>query len=145
MNKFEIVSRCIDQGLTLPKRSTKGAAGYDFEVAENTIIPSYQYLFKEMERNKWEFMRDKNSAYDMFKPLNLEEISNITKQLKAKPALVPTGIKCKLDEGFYLELSVRSSLPLKHWLILANSNGIIDGDYYNNKSNKGEIFFQLIN
>lgn len=28
---------------------------------------------------------------------------------------------------------------------MANSVGIIDGDYYNNSGNEGEIFFQLIN
>ena len=50
-----------------------------------------------------------------------------------------------MDENMYLELSVRSSCPLKHWLILANSVGIIDADYYNNPDNEGEIFFQFIN
>jgi dUTP pyrophosphatase len=42
-------------------------------------------------------------------------------------------------------LSVRSSCPLKHWLILANSVGIIDGDYYGNQDNDGHIYFQMIN
>jgi dUTP pyrophosphatase len=54
-------------------------------------------------------------------------------------------MKCKLDSGTYLELSVRSSSPLKYWLVLANGVGIIDADYYNNPDNEGEIFFQLIN
>jgi dUTP pyrophosphatase len=59
--------------------------------------------------------------------------------------LVPTGIKCKLDPNTYLEISVRSSTPLKTGMILANGVGIIDADYYNNPSNEGEIFFQIIN
>jgi hypothetical protein len=50
-----------------------------------------------------------------------------------------------MPEGMYLELSVRSSCPLKHWLILANGVGIIDADYYNNPDNEGHIFFQIIN
>ena len=45
----------------------------------------------------------------------------------------------------YLELSIRSSGPLKHWLMLANSVGIIDADYYNNSDNEGHIYFQIIN
>jgi dUTP pyrophosphatase len=45
----------------------------------------------------------------------------------------------------FLQLSVRSSGPLKHWLILGNGVGIIDQDYYNNPSNEGEIYFQIIN
>jgi len=40
---------------------------------------------------------------------------------------------------------VRSSCPLKHWLVLANGVGIIDADYYNNPDNEGEIFFQILN
>ena len=68
-----------------------------------------------------------------------------TKAANAKPTLVPTGIKCKIPNNFYLELSVRSSCPLKHWLILANGVGVIDSDYYNNPDNEGHIFFQLIN
>ena len=59
--------------------------------------------------------------------------------------LVSTGMKCELNSDTYLELSVRSSSPLKYWLILANGVGIIDADYYNNPDNEGEIFFQLIN
>jgi dUTP pyrophosphatase len=50
-----------------------------------------------------------------------------------------------MPEDMYLELSVRSSCPLKHWLILANGVGIIDADYYNNPDNEGHIFFQIIN
>ena len=45
----------------------------------------------------------------------------------------------------YLELSVRSSTPLKHWIICGNSVGIIDADYCDNPDNEGEIFFQLVN
>lgn len=75
----------------------------------------------------------------------LAEMAALTKTTKAKPTLVSTGMKCQLNKGTYLELSVRSSTPLKHWLILANGVGIIDADYYNNPDNEGEIFFQLIN
>ena len=51
----------------------------------------------------------------------------------------------ELNDNTYLELSVRSSCPLKYWLILANGVGIIDADYYNNPDNEGHIYFQLIN
>jgi dUTP pyrophosphatase len=54
-------------------------------------------------------------------------------------------MKCKMESNQYLQLSVRSSCPLKNWLIMANSVGIIDADYYNNPDNEGEIFFQIIN
>ena len=51
----------------------------------------------------------------------------------------------KINFYKYLQLSVRSSCPLKYWLILANGVGIVDADYYNNPDNEGEIFFQIIN
>jgi dUTP pyrophosphatase len=76
---------------------------------------------------------------------NLNDAAVAVKEAGAKVSLVSTGMKCQLDEGTYLELSVRSSCPLKHWLILGNSVGIIDADYYNNPDNEGEIFFQIIN
>lgn len=65
----------------------------------------------------------------------------MTKSTGAKPTLVSTGIKCQLPKDYYLELTMRSSVPLKSWITMANSIGIIDADYYNNESNEGEIFF----
>ena len=72
-------------------------------------------------------------------------MATLTKELKAKIPLVSTGMKCHLEPGQYLELSARSSTPLKHWLIIGNSIGIIDADYCDNPDNEGEIFFQIIN
>lgn len=85
------------------------------------------------------------SPMEINKPMTLEDVAKFTKETKCKPTLVSTGVKCKLDRRQYLELSVRSSTPLKYWLILANGVGIIDRDYYNNSDNEGEIFLQLIN
>ena len=39
----------------------------------------------------------------------------------------------------------RSSLTIRHGLILPNSVGIIDSDYYNNPTNDGLIHVQLYN
>ena len=75
----------------------------------------------------------------------IDEMAIITKQLETRPTLVPTGIKCRLPKDCYLELSVRSSTPLKTGLVMANGIGVIDCDYYSNPDNDGEIFFQLIN
>lgn len=46
MAKFEKVKRFADQDITLPQRKTKYSAGYDFEVAEDIIVPSYLTLYK---------------------------------------------------------------------------------------------------
>lgn len=137
MAKFEVVSKYKNDNIKLPCRKTVEAAGYDFEVAEDTLIPPYNYLMDEIVSYV--------GITNIDNPVTLDEMAKITKAAQAKVTLVPTGVKCKLDPGTYLELSPRSSTPLKHWLVLANSVGIIDGDYYNNEDNEGHIFFQFIN
>lgn len=146
MAKFEIVSKYSDCGLSLPERKTADAAGYDCYVAEDIIIPPYATLMHELLVARSQEMFVEPFYTDVVDtPITLDELAKLTKLTGAKPTLVPTGIKANLDPGTYLELSVRSSCPLKYWLVLANSVGVIDGDYYNNKSNEGHIFFQMIN
>lgn len=146
--KFEKVSKYAEVDINLPQRKTAYSAGYDFEVAEDIVIPSYDNLCKQLER---EAFKDTEFMDILFDPSKLKivytlaEIADLTKLTKAKPTLIPTGIKCALEPDMYLELSVRSSCPLKHWLVLANSVGIIDSDYYNNPDNEGHIYFQVIN
>lgn len=131
---FEPVTKYLDAGLPLPVRKTEASAGYDFVVAQDTILYPYENLMYALKRR-----------YDLPGAVTLDEMAAITKESKAKPTLVSTGMKCHMPKGTYLELSVRSSTPLKNWIILANGVGIIDADYYNNPDNEGEIFFQLIN
>ena len=62
-----------------------------------------------------------------------------------KPTLVKTGLKayCEPDE-FYM-LCNRSSNPGKRGLVLANSVGIIDSDYYENEDNDGHFMYAYYN
>lgn len=129
--RFELVSQFADQTELLPKRATKFSAGYDFVVAQDTVVPSYTNVT--------------NLPYAGATPASFDEMAKFTKEHQCKPTLVPTGVKAYLPEGTFLQLSVRSSCPLKSWLILANGVGIIDSDYYNNPDNEGHIFFQIIN
>lgn len=50
-----------------------------------------------------------------------------------------------MAEGEVLYLYDRSSNPRKKGLVLINSVGVIDGDYYNNPANEGHIFAQMQN
>lgn len=59
--------------------------------------------------------------------------------------LVPTGVKAYMQDGEVLCLYDRSSNPRKKGLVLINSVGIIDGDYYGNPANEGHIFAQMKN
>lgn len=59
--------------------------------------------------------------------------------------LVHTGIKAFMKDDEVLELYNRSSNPLKKGLILANSVGVVDADYYNSPDNDGKIMFSFYN
>ena len=62
-----------------------------------------------------------------------------------KPVLVHTGLKAYCKENEWFMLANRSSGPFKKNLVLANSIGIIDSDYYGNPSNDGEFMYAYYN
>lgn len=66
-------------------------------------------------------------------------------KLGQKPVLVKTGLKAYMKNDEYLMLCNRSSNPGKKGLILANSVGIVDSDYYGNSDNDGLIMFAFYN
>ena len=104
---FEVANGWEDKNINLPERKTKYAAGYDFEAAEDIIVPSFK------------------------KGMN--------------PTLISTGIKAYMQDDEMLCIYNRSSNPKKKGLILANSVGIIDKDYYGNPDNDGHIMFAFYN
>ena len=104
---FEIAKGFEDKNINLPVRKTKLSAGYDFEAAEDTIIPAFK----------------RGDA----------------------PTLIKTGIKAYMEDDEVLYLYNRSSNPKKKGLILANSVGVIDADYYGNPDNDGHIMFAFYN
>lgn len=133
---FEKVSKYADADIAMPIRKTAQSAGYDMVAAEDYIIPSL-----------WQMTMEAAEAWpvepDEF--VTMKQMARFTKDTGFKPILVSTGMKCKLDPGTWLQLSVRSSSPLKYWLMMGNGIGVIDADYYNNPDNEGEIFFQIYN
>ena len=66
-------------------------------------------------------------------------------KLGDNPILVKTGVKAYMLDDEYLMLCNRSSNPKKKGLILANSIGIVDSDYYENPDNDGHIMFAFYN
>ncbi len=54
-------------------------------------------------------------------------------------ALIPTGVKAYMESDEVLKIYVRSSMPMKKGLTLANNVGIIDSDYFENPDNDGHI------
>lgn len=130
---FAVVSEKKDQQLNLPKRQTKQAAGYDFECSEDFVLPSiWKFNFVKIIRGLLHHEELHDEDYEAANQV-------------LKPFLVPTGIKSYMKENEFLMLANRSSNPLKRRLVLPNGVGIVDADYYDNDSNEGEIFFQLLN
>ena len=62
-----------------------------------------------------------------------------------KPVLVKTGLIAYMQSDEVLILANRSSNPGKKGLILANSIGVVDSDYYGNPDNDGHIMFAFFN
>ena len=78
-----------------------------------------------------------SAGYDFFTSRQLNIKSGET-------VLVPTGIRCKIDEGWVLKIYPRSGLGFKYRLTLNNTVGIIDSDYYF-AENEGHIFIKMTN
>lgn len=57
---------------------------------------------------------------------------------------IPTGIRVKMESGWFLAVFPRSGLGFKYRLQLNNTVGIIDSDYYGSK-NEGHIFIKMTN
>ena len=62
-----------------------------------------------------------------------------------KPTLVKTGLKAYMQDDEVLILCNRSSNPSKKGLVMANSIGVIDKDYYGNPDNDGHFMFSFFN
>ena len=59
-------------------------------------------------------------------------------------AVIPTGIRCEMEEGWVLMLFPRSGLGFKYQMRLSNTVGIIDSDYAF-AENEGHILVSLRN
>ncbi len=57
---------------------------------------------------------------------------------------IATGVRVKIDDGWFLSVYPRSSLGFKYRLRLDNTVGIIDSDYYY-ADNQGHIFIKVTN
>lgn len=57
---------------------------------------------------------------------------------------IPTGVRAKIEEGYFLAVYPRSGLGFKYRLQLDNTVGVIDSDYYFS-DNQGHIVIKLTN
>lgn len=78
-----------------------------------------------------------SAGYDFYLPNNIDVPDG-------SAALIPTGICCKIEEGWMLSLFPRSGHGFKYGIHLANTVGIVDLDYYF-ADNEGHIMVKLVN
>lgn len=78
-----------------------------------------------------------SAGYDFYSPVDVTIQPN-------EMAMIWTDVKAHMYYDNVLTLYVRSSMG-KHPVVIANGTGIIDGDYYGNPDNDGNIGFRLLN
>lgn len=78
-----------------------------------------------------------SAGYDFFCPNSI--VLNDSTTVK-----IPTGIRCKMNNGWVLQAYPRSGHGFKFGVHLANTVGIVDEDYYGS-DNEGHIFIKLVN
>ncbi|WP_101772460.1 dCTP deaminase/dUTPase family protein [Peptostreptococcus faecalis] len=81
----------------------------------------------------------KSAGYDICTPVD------IVIPPRGCSKIIFTDIKAYMLEDEVLCTHVRSSIGMKRGLVLANTTGIIDSDYYSNPDNDGNIGFMLRN
>lgn len=85
---------------------------------------------------------ENSAGYDFICP---ERVEISPYELGDNPILVKTGVKAYMQNDEVLILYNRSSNPKKKKLVIPNSVGVIDADYYGNEDNDGEIGFTFYN
>lgn len=114
------------------------------EKIKDKEMRKFEYVSRVEEKEfKLPERSTKNSAgYDFYNP---EQVEIPPYKLGDKPVLVPTGIKVKMPDNEFLMLVNRSSNPKKKNLVIPNSLGVVDADYYDNPENEGEMMFAFYN
>lgn len=80
-----------------------------------------------------------NSAgYDFISPVDVLVLPGNTVK-------IVTGIKAYMQPGEVLMLFPRSSKGIEKGMVLANTTGIIDSDFYNNERDEGNIVIAIRN
>ncbi len=123
MNKFERVS----------ESEYNKAVANDCSAKSGVIgVVAYEDIRLPRRATAW------SAGYDFFSPISF----------KLKPGQsikVPTFIKAQLNHGRVLMIYPRSSYGFKYRMQLDNTVGIVDSDFFDNKSNEGHIFIKITN
>lgn len=121
--KFEFVSEKIARSHLSFNQDTDTSETYEKNILSKIALPKRATI--------------QSAGYDFYSPLSftLRPSENI---------IIPTFVRCKMEKGWMLAMFPRSGLGFKYHIMLANTVGIIDADYYHS-SNEGHIMIKLVN
>ena len=122
-----------------------------YEIFKNDWLDAFPALAEGMNKNEVDkHIRDiynsiklpkratmQSAGYDFYSPISF----------KLKPGesiKIPTGIRCEMYDGWVLMLFPRSGHGFKYGISMANTVGIIDGDFFE-ADNEGNIHVKLTN
>ena len=77
-----------------------------------------------------------SAGYDIRAPYALTVVHG-------RARVIPTGIRCRIADGWFLDVNPRNGQGFKYGIRLANTRGIIDSDYYN-ADNEGHILIKVV-
>ena len=106
-------------------------------------IRGFECVVEEHRKGTMDYILPKrgtsrSAGYDLASPIDVVIEPHSSK-------LIWTNLKAYMQDNEVLQLHVRSSSAIKRNLMLKNTVGIIDADYYSNKSNDGNIGLNLYN
>ena len=78
-----------------------------------------------------------SAGYDFYLPLGISIAHGCS-------VVIPTGIRCKIKDGFCLNIIPKSGLGFKYRVMIGNTIGLIDSDYYCS-DNEGHIMVKIVN
>ena len=103
----------------------------------------FECVVEEMRKGTMDYIlpsrgTSRSAGYDISSPITvtIEPHNSV---------LIWSNIKAYMTEDEVLQLYVRSSVGIKKGLMLKNTVGIVDSDYYSNKNNDGNIGLCLYN
>lgn len=97
---------------------------------------TYDYLLDDIPMPKRATVG--SAGYDICTPYDVD-------LEPGEEANIPTGLKCKISNGWALFALPKSGLGFKYYTRLANTIGLIDEDYYNNENNEGHMWVKIRN
>jgi dUTP pyrophosphatase len=125
---FEEFSRAVHNiepfadNITVYNYFPHNTEAYIWKLYENIILPTRS--------------TSGSAGYDFFSAVPFAISPNMT-------SVIPTGIRCKINDGWFLAIYPRSGLGFKHGMRLLNTTGIIDSDYYY-ADNEGHIMIKAV-